>query len=504
MPSDQHLTIPNYSSAIPARKPRPLVNPATGKRSWRHIIGVSLLAITAFVAAAFSIAFFIVNARVVYEYLFTGSDSTLKFVSEQAPAAATTVGLGERILSNLRRWSVDYSAMTPFKLSLFFVYLFVYSVRSLSGRVSSQDLHERARVLPFFRTLETTLVQLGLVGTIWGFLLIGWRMNGVDLTKGTTSALRILLDAFGTALLSTFTGVVLAYIFAPLIRRLWVWLHTLQLTTGGAADLRPVVSELSRALRQNVEPTSALTTTFTAARKPTEELTQSLVLLGAQIKVVRSDLERRGRLDELGTSITEIVTGAKSVVQALNGVAPAAGSLTKQVAALSMQIQKIADALAKGNPLAGLENGLDQTVQTLAGLQKVLGTLEATAKAEAAILSRIEATTAQSREAAKTVGSAITGVEDGLARLATDSAAIRIALGEISAASRGQMQLQSRTNELLSTLSARLEGSYGGFSAEVPSQSTRTYPIARVSPRVAMDPSDKSGRWPTWLGGRRR
>jgi MotA/TolQ/ExbB proton channel family len=357
-------------------------------------------------------------------------------------------------------------------------------------------MHERARALPFFNTLETTLVQLGLVGTIWGFLLIGWRMSGIDLTKGTTSALRILLDAFGTALLSTFTGVVLAYIFAPLVRHLWVWLHELRPMTVGAANLRPAVVELSLALQENVVPTTTLTATVAAAREPTEKMTGSIKLLGEQMELILADLKRHGKLDELETWVGKIVTGAQSVVEALNNVTPAA-------TALSAQIQRTTDAMASRKPLAGLESRLDQTIKLLNGLQAVLGSLERTANLQSAALGRIETAISHLGQIAKAVGSAVDAAGDKLGQLVVDSSAIRTVLGEISVAARGQVRSQSTTNEILTRLSGQIEGLRESV-AEAAQRPTGIYPLALVPPPSASSLFTKGTWWRTWLGGRRQ
>jgi len=67
---------------------------------------------------------------------------------------------------------------------------------------------------PFPLRYQITWVQLGLIGTLWSFLLIGGQLKlGMDPVESVT----ILVLAFGTALLSTFSGVVGAYIVAPLI-----------------------------------------------------------------------------------------------------------------------------------------------------------------------------------------------------------------------------------------------------------------------------------------------
>ena len=112
--------------------------------------------------------------------------------------------------------SKDASTMTP-------LIALLLSASILYGSVLVLFRPERLpRVLaggrehfPFRTGYQTTLVQLGLIGTLWSFLLIG---NRLDPSIGDPSeSVTLLVTAFGTALLSTFSGVVGAFILGPLV-----------------------------------------------------------------------------------------------------------------------------------------------------------------------------------------------------------------------------------------------------------------------------------------------
>jgi hypothetical protein len=95
---------------------RLLVNPISGRRSARSVV-LLLLGLAALGAASFSLVYFVVNACVVYHYISSGAKAALL---TSVDSSVCRFGLWDGIEARLRRWSVDYSAATPFKLALFF------------------------------------------------------------------------------------------------------------------------------------------------------------------------------------------------------------------------------------------------------------------------------------------------------------------------------------------------------------------------------------------------
>jgi hypothetical protein len=478
------------------------INSVTGKRSARHIIGVSLLALAAFSISAFSMAFFLVNAEVVYWDLSGSKRASVLLLNDGFGSTYA----GERwnaLVPVLQKWSVDLSAMTPFKLSLFFLYLTVNSVRSLTGRLSKPKMLSGARSLPFFRSLETTLVQLGLAGTIWGFLLIGWHLNGVSLStaSGTTDALSILLKAFGTALVSTFTGVVLAYICSPLVRSLWRWLHALDPAAGDAAGLKLELTNLSTALRENVQPTSALSVSMSAANKSAASLNTSVTGLTTQIEKTRTELERRSKLGEIETWFTNMAAGAKAVSEALNGVKPPADGLAKQVTSLTAQLKAITDALSKGNPLAETEKKLSKSLELLGEIKAGLLPIQKAADAGASSMGKTEQHTGQLVMAAVQMAKAVNDAANRLQQIASETTnantslqvlpGIQASLKEISTHAEKQVELQMVTNQLLWRL---LGGSAPLPVKEIPGVTAGGNSGTRIK-------SPKSRPWPFSLFG---
>lgn len=174
--------------------------------------------------------------------------------------------------SQLELWkhlSLDASTVT----SLIPLIFFFYTGRATLVFLSSPRLVEKYSScsrdrFPFAPNYQTTWIQLGLIGTLWGFLLIGKHLKvGIDPAESVT----VLVMAFGTALLSTFAGVVAAYIFAPPTCAAYHWLlreanirskqpaHLLDELKKGLQDLGDSAAGASRTLVSGAESQSALT-----------------------------------------------------------------------------------------------------------------------------------------------------------------------------------------------------------------------------------------------------
>jgi len=121
----------------------------------------------------------------------------------------------------LERISIDLSAVTPFILLWFFSSF----SRGSWKLIREKELRKKVKTdetFPLPKSYETTWIQLGFTGTLWGFLIIGLRMEQARSGLGE-EAVDILIKAFGTALLSTFTAVVMVYIIAPSVRNFYRW-----------------------------------------------------------------------------------------------------------------------------------------------------------------------------------------------------------------------------------------------------------------------------------------
>ena len=104
-------------------------------------------------------------------------------------------------------WSaVDYSAVTTFIPFLGFLCLTVAAGRMLRGR------RMRAGDFPFFRGSDQLNVALGLFGTLWGIIVIGYfKLDTVQMAD--------LMQCLHTALFSTLMAVVWVFLVdRPLVR----------------------------------------------------------------------------------------------------------------------------------------------------------------------------------------------------------------------------------------------------------------------------------------------
>ena len=107
-------------------------------------------------------------------------------------------------------WSaVDYSGVTTLIPFLGFACMTVGSLRLLFGR------RVRAEIFPFFTGSDQFHIALGLFGTLWGIIVIGFF-------KLDTVTMADLMQCLHTALFSTLMAVVWVFLFdRPLVRPLF-------------------------------------------------------------------------------------------------------------------------------------------------------------------------------------------------------------------------------------------------------------------------------------------
>ncbi|WP_282610863.1 hypothetical protein [Pelagibius sp. Alg239-R121] len=227
------------------------VNP---KSAGKKLILIILLLI-AITGLAISVTFLVINISEIpnqiesNQSIFETSDRPLSSEPERA-SIDERVRFFSRFIAILRGASIDLSAVTPFLFCWFFFDLARNTTQAARGRITEERLYDEADVLPLHFRYERQWIEFGLLGTLWGFMLIGWGMKDVVGNVGAVDTLDILLKAFGTALLSTFTGTVLAYVFGPLVIRVWRWIYDLSDPTAGSTE-----SSLAR-LEERLKSTS--------------------------------------------------------------------------------------------------------------------------------------------------------------------------------------------------------------------------------------------------------
>lgn len=197
--------------------------------------------------------------------------------------------------------AVDYSGATTFIPFLGFLLITIGIVRIMRHKeVSAVDY------FPFFKGYDQLNVAFGLIGTLWGIIIIGYYdMESVAMTD--------LMMCLHTALFSTLTAVVWVFvidhpILRPMLRKLLVeeelaaaedadLIDLLERLRGGAAGLHEAWS----AERDNLE-------SFSVA---VEEAKQKLVAMGAAGEEACKTFESRmiTAVDGLTKHVEQVATG---------------------------------------------------------------------------------------------------------------------------------------------------------------------------------------------------
>lgn len=154
-------------------------------------------------------------------FLAAGGDSSA--FSAKAPGA----------ISWLDWTAVDYSAVTTFIPMLGFLCMTVSLARMAKGR------HFRVGDFPFFRGSDQLNVALGLFGTLWGIIVIGYfKLDSVTMAD--------LMQCLHTALFSTLTAVVWVFLIdRPLVRPYFTrLLEETNLADSDEGDLASAVDRL--------------------------------------------------------------------------------------------------------------------------------------------------------------------------------------------------------------------------------------------------------------------
>ncbi len=206
---------------------------------------IKFLLVLCFAATAFSALAFVNNVVAICRwwsgFLSAGGDSSA--FSAKAPGFIPWLD-----------WSaVDYSAITTFIPTLGFLCMTLALARMLGGR------RFRAGDFPFFRGSDQLNVALGLLGTLWGIIVIGYF-------KLDTVTMADLMQCLHTALFSTLTAVVWVFLVdRPLVRPYFTRL----LERSGLAETDD--GDLAAAVDRLVERLGAASDAFERRQREFEE-----------------------------------------------------------------------------------------------------------------------------------------------------------------------------------------------------------------------------------------
>ena len=137
-------------------------------------------------------------------------------------------------------WSaVDYSTVTTFIPMLGFLCMTRAAAKILWGRIVDSVN------LPFFKGSDQFNIALGLFGTLWGIIVIGYyKLDSVSMGD--------LMQCLHTALFSTLAAVVWVFLFdRPIVRPIFAALvQGLSIVTENDADLDTALEKFARRLAE--------------------------------------------------------------------------------------------------------------------------------------------------------------------------------------------------------------------------------------------------------------
>jgi len=224
---------------------------------------------------------------------------------------------------------------------------------------------------PFAAGYQTTWVQLGLIGTLWSFLLIGGEL-GEGLQDPAASVL-VLVESFNTALLSTLSGILGAFIVGPLValafrNRLMAADIREESSTSLFEQLERQLGELTRRARE---------TSSSFGPSPTAEgLEGSPSLTESALGTSRALGELEGRIDQLdvqgsvGQLVDELVERlTRAHHEALGRVQEAVDRRhADTVEALVQGLEQLGEGITSGQEELG--KGLREGLSELAEAQR--------------------------------------------------------------------------------------------------------------------------------------
>jgi len=226
--------------------------------------------------------------------------------------------------------SKDASTVTPLVGLIFFFYIFIASIKFYFKKMSKKDLSKNLNTFPFPLTYQETWIQLGLIGTLWGFIIIGGDMKpGADPAKSVT----LLVMAFGTALLSTLAGVLGAYIFGPMTTSVF------RRFIDKSVDL-PQTPQLLDGLKSKIND---LSTSIDAANYAVKDFAANLAKIDLR-QLITYEINNLGNqiaqgLNNLGTKIEQ---GQQDLGNRINhgisGINSLAGEIKQEQGALAAKI----------------------------------------------------------------------------------------------------------------------------------------------------------------------
>ncbi len=190
---------------------------------------------------------------------------------------------------------------------------------------------------PFPDPYKVYFIQMGLLGTIVGFVLAF-----AEVDPHTERQSIILLEALGTALWSTLTAIVLAYVFCPVVEGLFA--RTRNLLLGAAPrDTRSALDALR-------ERTSAAASELDVLADATRTLAAESRTLGDELRDRRLDsrmAQVEQTLSEIARQLETLREGQHRLREQQAGIVADGRALTARLDADEKAMERHADGLTK-------------------------------------------------------------------------------------------------------------------------------------------------------------
>lgn len=387
----------------------------TRTRAHLYIVAAAALAV-------FSGLAFINNISAVFrwwgEFSGNGGDATL--IPDKCPG----------IIPWLDWTAVDYSLVTTFIPFLGFILIVRGLEKALAGKYQDPEC------FPFFKAYDQLNISLGLIGTLWGIIIIGYF-------KMDTVGMGDLMMCLHTALFSTLMAVVWVFIvdhsvLRPMVLRV---LRELQGSEHEEEELIDIIDKLSSGA-------SGLCEVWDGNRERLTTLNDSIALASAELKAFGG----------VGKNVSEMLThelaaAAQNLIAKLAGAASeleARGS--RMEAAFAARQEKVEAGQAQFAVL------LQSVVSAVSGMQKVQENFavatEKLAASNAGLLDGISAERSASNALRGRV-SELQGESEG--RLKQIEALLERIRGEAEAFNRRLDKLRDEV-DVISMEKAKLEG----------------------------------------------
>jgi len=134
-------------------------------------------------------------------------------------------------------YAVDFSTATTFIPFFGFGLIAAGLIRILMNASSRNPTPTASKYFPFFLWYNPIMINLGLIGTVWGLIMIGFYPDNIGMKD--------LIHCLNTALYSTLVALVWVYTLVIPLRRVMQWLYK-----GDAAIADPQASDLESGFRK--------------------------------------------------------------------------------------------------------------------------------------------------------------------------------------------------------------------------------------------------------------